>query len=255
MMEIGNDRFSFRKNISSSIFCLHRISRSLRSVADNGHCEEMENAFGWKMVLFYFYFHFVLFGFSVRRSTGFPFRNTHQQLDLSMWCGNRSRRVSGECVLRVRMHSLRSFDWDTVVHRQIRFRTVSWRWRTQRYVQTTALHTTRESGRCFKLTRIFETPLIPIHTATHSIGHRSTVGVRVYSVDFSFWQIQYLLCRGGYVVMLKHRLRCTDHLLSGISQRCSMLGARGFYVFYQHEKIHSISSPVFFLLVFIRRHT
>lgn len=197
------------------------------------------------MVLFYFYFHFVLFGFSVRRSTGFPFRNTHQQLDLSMWCGNRSRRVSGECVLRVRMHSLRSFDWDTVVHRQIRFRTVSWRWRTQRYVQTTALHTTRESGRCFKLTRIFETPLIPIHTATHSIGHRSTVGVRVYSVDFSFWQIQYLLCRGGYVVMLKHRLRCTDHLLSGISQRCSMLGARGFYVFYQHEKIHSISSPVF----------
>lgn len=104
----------------------------------------------------------------------------------------------------------------------------------------TALHTTRESGRCFKLTRIFETPLIPIH----SIVHRSTVSVCTHR----------FFVLANSIFTLPRRICCdveasTEMYGSFIEWNiAAMLGARRFYVFYQHGKVHSIS-----FFVFIRR--
>lgn len=121
--------------------------------------------------------------------------------------------------------------------------------------RTTAwARTANESGRCFKLTRIFETPLIPIQPGTS----RVCVCVSVFffllfsmssSSSSRFWQIQYLLVATDicWCGLRASTGRCARIMFVYCAGRCCYCSRRSYM--FRGEKIHGINVQFF---VFIR---
>lgn len=221
MMETGNGRFS------------------MCGVADNGK-RVIANVLDGK----WFYFHFVLPCFD-KFCIFFPsfvdsVENTHLQSVAKCVACSHIRLLRCVCVCscagkcwRVRMPSLRSFDWDTFLYIG-KFVYVQLCAGAPPFIYGAemALHTTRESGRCFKLTPNFWNAL---NTDTHN--RTSSVYSPVFRcAKYNIYSSRRIYCR----------TRCADHVLEPNV-------IRGFYVFSEKNTWNIIffySSTFFFRIWF-----